>query len=1447
MEVGNEVRGRRLWLAASLCATCALALACIGRIEKTKRMRKAGALALGLLTVGMAAVSASAQTRQPSKQQIAAIAAMPLTFEKNMGQVDKRADYLSRMSNYTLFLTGSDSVLVHRGKEKNTASALKLRWLGASNTVTPQGDAELRSKSNYLLGSDRANWHSNIPNYQRVREESLYPGIDLVYYGNHEQLEYDLTLAPGADPAAIRLAIDGAKSLSIDKASGDLVILDQVGSELRFRKPVVYQQDGGQKASVTGNYILSANHTVTFALGAYDRAKPLVIDPFVLYSTLFGATTEPSSGLPYLDQFGGLAVDGDGFVYLLDMTSTPGLPTTTGAYQTTCDIYDPGTHPPHYDSCSNFFVAKFDPTQSGAASLVYATYIGGSSFQETAFAVGLPSAHALAVDADGDVYFTGHVTSSDYPTTLNAYTSYTQACAVSKKATIGHCDAGGVVVTKLDPTGATLLYSTYFANIWNYTYSEYVQSAGIAVDGNQVAYIFGIAPGGLPTTDGSLFVQANVEGYFVAAFNTTATAATGSTSLVYAEYFPMIIYGMAADPSGNLYLAGGYTGPFPTNWSTTAQTITINGFQAAPSDPTGAAPYAGELVKLNNAGMNTYATVVGASGTLSSVSVDANGIAYTGGEIGGGPNIYKIDTTQTGTNSLLYSKLVASDFGGTIDDVSDNGAGLVAFTGVGYASADYHLVNALTQPTSVPSTYYDPFAGIIDTESGTTTFLSFLDGVEEDLPIDVILRSDPNGILPDFLYVGGSAWPPYHTFLSVSGSYQTSGESIEGNLPFFYQIAMGLLKQSISFPPPASPVTYGVAPITLSATGGASGNPVIFSIVSGPGSLSGTNSSTLTITGVGTVVIAANQAAGGNYGAATQVERSIVVNPITSTTTVTSSLNPSPVGQTVTFTATVTPSTATGTVQFSLDGVNQGTAPTVTTGSTTYSVIFLSAASHKIAAAFAPAAGSGYATSSGSMTETITPLTPTVTVTPASLNITNTQALSVTVAVSGGAGTPTGSVILSGGGYTSASTPLTAGSATINIPAGALAIGSDTLSASYTPDTAGSGHYGAAAGLSPSVSVSVASSATLQTPTPGSTLAGSSQTFTWSTGAGATKYMFHLGTKGVGSDNLEIQGQTTATSVNVTGIPTYGVTLYARLYSQIGGVWQYTDYTYTEAGTPVAAALSTPTPDSKLTGSSQTFTWSAGGGVTAYMFHLGTKGAGSEDLCLQGQTTATSVNVTGIPTYGVTLYARLYSEIGGVWQYTDYTYTEAGTPVAAALSTPTPGSKLTGSSQTFTWSAGGGVTAYMFHLGTKGAGSEDLCLQGQTTATSVNVTGIPTYGVTLYARLYSYTSGAWEYTDYTYTEAGTPVAAALTGPTPGGTLAGSSQVFSWSAGTGVTAYMFHLGTKGVGSDDLYILGSTTATSSVAVSVPTDGAKLYARLYSRIDGVWQYTDYTYTAQ
>jgi len=381
-----------------------------------------------------------------------------------------------------------------------------------------------------------------------------------------------------------------------------------------------------------------------------------------------------------------------------------------------------------------------------------------------------------------------------------------------------------------------------------------------------------------------------------------------------------------------------------------------------------------------------------------------------------------------------------------------------------------------------------------------------------------------------------------------------------------------------------------------------------------------------------------------------------------------------------------------------------------------------------------------------------------------------------------------------------------------------------------------------------------ATKAVLTTPTPGSTLSGTSATFSWSAG-GVTYYEFQLGTTGPGSSNVYNPSGTTTTSLStplITGLPAYGVTLYARLKSWINGAWQYNDYTYMESGTPVKAALTSPAPGSTLTGTSVTFNWTAGGGVTKYELQLGYTGPGSSNVYNASGTTTNSLTTGAItvPAYGVTLYARLKSYINGAWQYNDYTYMESGTPVKAVLTTPTPGSTLTGTSITFNWTAGGGVTKYEFQLGIIGHGSTSVYNASGTTTNSLTTGAItvPANGVTLYARLYSYINGAWQYNDYTYTESGTPTKAALTAPTPGSTLTGTSATFTWTAGGGVTKYEFELGTTGHGSSNVYNAAgtSTTAlTTPLITGIPANGVTLYARLYSYINGAWQYNDYTYT--
>ena len=186
-------------------------------------------------------------------------------------------------------------------------------------------------------------------------------------------------------------------------------------------------------------------------------------------------------------------------------------------------------------------------------------------------------------------------------------------------------------------------------------------------------------------------------------------------------------------------------------------------------------------------------------------------------------------------------------------------------------------------------------------------------------------------------------------------------------------------------------------------------------------------------------------------------------------------------------------------------------------------------------------------------------------------------------------------------------------------------------------------------------------------------------------------------------------------------------------------------------GTGVPAALTSPAPGRTLAGSSVTFTRTAGTAVTQYKLWLGTT-AGSANLYSSGATSATTVTVSGLPTSGATLYGQLLSLINGAWQSNSYTYTEELIATPAVLTTPKPGSTLAGSSMTFTWTAGAGVTQYKLWLGTSGPGSSNLYSSGSTLATSATVTNLPTRAATIYVRLFSVIRGVTQYNDYRYTE-----------------------------------------------------------------------------------------------
>jgi len=483
------------------------------------------------------------------------------------------------------------------------------------------------------------------------------------------------------------------------------------------------------------------------------------------------------------------------------------------------------------------------------------------------------------------------------------------------------------------------------------------------------------------------------------------------------------------------------------------------------------------------------------------------------------------------------------------------------------------------------------------------------------------------------------------------------------------------------------------------------------------------------------------------------------------------------------------------------------------------------------------AAGPGYATQSisvfgsgiGSQAITFTPPTSPV----------NLGVLPITLSATGGAsGNPVLFSVLSGPGTASGvngSTLTFTGVGTVVIAA----------------NQAGNTNYTAAPQVTQSIVVNPSPAAILTTPTPGlgTVLGKTSVTFQWTTGTGAIQYQLNLSAIAAGdTDVFTYKG--TATSAIAATLPANGVKVYARLYSKINGTWLYNDYVYTESGTPTPATLKSPTPglSTKLGTTNVAFQWTTGTDVTDYQLNLSAIAAGDTDLYTY-KGTATSTTAATLPANGVEVYARLYSKINGVWQHNDYVYTESGTPTPAALTSPTPGvgTILGTSGVTFQWAAGSPASTYQLNLSAITPGASDLFLY-KGTALSATVTTLPAHGVTVYATLYSKIDGVWLSNAYVFTESGIPTPAALTSPTPGlGTILGTNNVlFQWSAGTSASLYQLNLSTVAPGNSELYSYKGT-ALSATAPSLPANGVKVYARLYSKIDGNWLYNDSVYTEQ
>jgi len=276
---------------------------------------------------------------------------------------------------------------------------------------------------------------------------------------------------------------------------------------------------------------------------------------------------------------------------------------------------------------------------------------------------------------------------------------------------------------------------------------------------------------------------------------------------------------------------------------------------------------------------------------------------------------------------------------------------------------------------------------------------------------------------------------------------------------------------------------------------------------------------------------------------------------------------------------------------------------------------------------------------------------------------------------------------------------------------------------------------------------------------------------------------------------------------------------------------------------PGVAVLSSPADGSTFSSGSQSFTWN-NTGASRYVLTIGTTKGGTDVYNQTFPGTTTSANVTGLPQFGQPVYVTLYSYVSGAWPRNAYTFTEAGSPSIATMASPSAGSTLTGASQTFTWNPGVGPTRYVLTVGTTAGGTDIYNQTFPAGTTSANVTGIPTNGVDVYVTIYSYVKGSWPRNQYTYREAGSATPASMISPTPGSTLSGASQTFTWNPGVGATRYVLTVGTS-PGGTDLYNQPFAAGTTSATVNgLPTNGAKIYVTLYSYIDAAWPRNPYTY---
>ncbi len=602
-----------------------------------------------------AAAKAAAAKETPRWRE--AYGKLPLSFEENQGQTAEEVRYLAHGTGYELFLTPHEALLALRSRRKydlsplhRTASlramrkarkagqltALRIQFEGANLHPAVNGMGRLPARTNYFLGNDPKKWHTDVPSYGRVKYEGVYPGIDVVFYGNQGKLEYDFLVAPGADPEAIQLKIAGARKMRLNSRGS--VVLSVAASEVELQKPRIYQMIDGKRRLIEGRYVVAADHRVRFSVAHYDRSKPLVLDPVLNYSTYLGGSGE--------DTGHAIAVDGAGNAFVAGQTLSADFP---GAA----------------NNCAGAsFVAELDPT---GTNLLYATYLAGSTTGSGENAFG------IAVDPSGKVYVTGVTFATDFPTTsANALNA----------GPLASNDNGTAYLTKLDPTvsgPSGLIYSTYIGG----TGGDHANSVAVDAVGN--AYVVGLTDSpDFPTNNPFQSALSNTSGNaFLTRIDTTQLQ---DASLIYSTYLGgnganagVVLgygdegFGVAADSSGNAYVVGtttstdstfttsatAYQSAPPANTAASVFVSRIATTQVGPASLIYSTYLAGSIEDLGFAialGPNNVAYVTGTTSSTDYPFPGATTGAFdTSGSGSGKAFITLVDTTQSGLSSVPYS------------------------------------------------------------------------------------------------------------------------------------------------------------------------------------------------------------------------------------------------------------------------------------------------------------------------------------------------------------------------------------------------------------------------------------------------------------------------------------------------------------------------------------------------------------------------------------------------------------------------------------------------------------------------------------------------------------------------------------------------------------------------------------------------------------------------